>query len=99
VATLRVATSITQLVSMEVIEGLVSTVPMWTNIAVVWIQTVIVFDVTVEVVRPVEPRASSAEPAAAEPLGPKVPVWRAVVRDHIVVTIRADRFCSDIDGT
>jgi hypothetical protein len=92
-----VATFITQLVSKEVIEGLVSTVRMWTNIAVVWIEAVIVFDVSVEVVEPVEPRASSAEHAAAEPLGPIVPVWRAAVRDHIVVTIRENRFCSDID--
>jgi hypothetical protein len=68
---------------------------MWTNIAVMWIETVI--HAAVEVVGAVEPRAGSDEHAAAEPLGPVVPVWRAVIWGHIVVAIRANRFCSDID--
>jgi hypothetical protein len=68
---------------------------MWTNIAVMWIETVI--HVAVEVVGAVEPRAGSDEHAAAEPLGPVVRVWRAVIWGHIVVAIRANRFCSDID--
>jgi hypothetical protein len=68
---------------------------MWTNVAVMWIETVI--NVAVEVVGAVEPRADSDEHAAAEPLGPVVPVWRAAVWGEIVVAIRATRFCSDID--
>jgi hypothetical protein len=70
-------------------------VRMWTHIAVMWIETVI--NVAVEVVGAMEPRAGSDEHAAAEPLGPVIPVWRAVVRGHIVVAIWANRFCSDID--
>src|SRR5713101_6685340 len=81
------AVPITHLVSVEVIKGLVSTVRMWTSIAVMWIETVI--NVAVEVVGAVEPRACSDEHAAAEPLGPVVPVWRAVVWGEIVVAIRA----------
>jgi len=42
-----VAASITHLVSVEVIEGLFSTVRMWTNVAVLWIEAVI--NVAVEV--------------------------------------------------
>jgi hypothetical protein len=91
-----VASPITHLVSVEVIEGLVSTGRSWTNIAVMWIEAVI--NVALEVVGAVEPRAGSDENAAAEPLGPVVPVWRAVVRGHIVVTIGTNGFCSDVDG-
>jgi hypothetical protein len=95
VASVSVAAPITHLVSVEVIKGLLSTVRMWTSVAVMWIETVI--DVAVEVVSTVEPRAGSDEHAAAEPLGPVVPVWRAAVWGVIVVAIRASRFCSDID--
>jgi len=94
-ASASVAAPITHLVSMEVIKGLVSTVRMWTMVAVMWIETVI--HVAVEVVSTVEPRAGSNEHAAVEPLGPVVPVWRAAVWFVIVVAIRANRFCSDID--
>src|SRR6267378_1768487 len=90
-----VAAPVTHLVSVEVIKGLVSMVRMWTMVAVMWIETVI--NVAVEVVGAVEPRAGSDEHAAAEPLGPVVPVWRAAVWGVIVVAIRASRFCSDID--
>jgi hypothetical protein len=89
------AAPITRLVAVEVIKGLVSTVRMWTFVAVMWIETVI--NVAVEVVGTMEPRAGSDEHAAAEPLGPVVPVWRAAVWGEIVVAIRATRFCSDID--
>jgi hypothetical protein len=90
-----VAASITHLVSVEVIKGLVSTVRMWTSVAVMWIEAVI--NVAVEVVGAVEPRAGSDEYAAVEPLGPVVPVWGAVVWSDIVVAIWANRFWSDID--
>jgi len=95
VATLWVAAPITHLVSVEVIEGLVSAFRMWTNVAVMGIEAVI--NVAVEVVGTVEPRADSDEHAAVKPLGPVVPVWRAAVWSVIVVAIRANRFCSDID--
>jgi hypothetical protein len=49
-----VATPVTHLVSVEVIKGPVSMVRMWTNIAVMWIETVI--NVAVEVVGAMEPK-------------------------------------------
>jgi hypothetical protein len=94
-ASARVATPIAHFVSVEMIKGLVSTLRMWTLVAVMWIETVI--NVAVEIVGAVEPGASSDEHATVEPLGPVVPVWRAVVWFEIVVAIRASRFCSDID--
>jgi len=90
-----VAASVTHLVSVEVIEGLVCTLRMWTSVAVMWIEAVI--DVAVEVARTVEPRAGSDEPTAGEPLGPIVPVRGAIVWGDVVVAIRTNWFCSDID--
>jgi hypothetical protein len=91
-----VAASITHLVSVEVIEGPLSTLRMWTSVAVMWIEAVI--DVAAEVVGAAEPRAGSDEYAAGEPLGTIVPIWGAVVWGEVVVAIRASRLCSDIDG-
>ena len=88
-ATTPVTASITHLVSVEVIEGLISTLRMWTNVAVMWVEAVI--NVAEEVVGAVEPRASSEEHAAVEPLGSVVPIWGAVVRGNVVVAIRANR--------
>jgi hypothetical protein len=90
-----VAASVTHLVSVEVIEGLVSTLRMWTRVAVMWIEAVI--DVAVEVARTVEPGAGSDEHTAGEPLGPIVPVRGAIVWGDVVVAIRTNWFCSDID--
>ena len=95
VASACVAAPITHLVSVEVIKGLVSMLRMWATVAVMWIETVI--NVAVEVVGAVEPGADSDKHAAVEPLRPVVPVWRAAVWFEIVVAIRANRFCSDID--
>jgi hypothetical protein len=89
------AASITHLVSVEVIKGLVSTLRMGPPVAVMWIETVI--NVAVKVVGAVKPGADSDEHAAVEPLGPVVSVWRAGVRGGILVAIRASWFCSDID--
>ena len=90
------APSITHLVSVEVIEGRLSTLRLWTNVAVMWIEAVI--NVTAKVVGAVKPGAGSDEDSSAEPLGPVVPVWGAVVWGIVEVTIRANRRCSDIDG-
>jgi len=86
VASACVAAPITHLVSVEVINGLVSTFRMWTSVAVMRIETVI--NLALEFVGAVEPRAGSDEYAAAAPLGPVVPVWDAVVWGDIVVAIR-----------
>jgi hypothetical protein len=91
-----VAAPITHLVSAEVIKGPISTLRMWTTVAVMWIEAVI--NVTAEVVRAVKPRAGSDEHAAVEPLGPVVPIWGAVVWGDVIVAIRASRLRSDIDG-
>jgi hypothetical protein len=78
------------------IEGLVSTFRIWTNIAVMWIEAVI--NMTTKIAGAVEPGAGSNEDTAAEPLRPVVPVWGAVVRSIVEVAIWANRRCSDIDG-
>jgi hypothetical protein len=91
-----VVTSITHLVSVEVIEGRLSTIRMRTNVSVMWIEAVI--NVAAEVMRATEPRAGSDEHAAGEPLGTVVPIWGAVVWGGVVVAIRASGLCSDIDG-
>jgi hypothetical protein len=95
VFTPSVAASITHFVSVEVIEGPLSTLRMWTNVTVMWIETVI--DVAVKVVATMEPGAGSDEHAAVKPLGPIVAVWSAVVRRVVVVAIRTSGFWSDID--
>jgi hypothetical protein len=61
-----------------------------------WIEAVI--NVAVEVVGAVEPGAGSDEDTAGEPLGSVVPVWGAVVWSQVVVAIRANRLCSEING-
>ena len=95
-ATFSVVASITHLVSVEVIEGPLPTLGMWTNVAVTWIEAVI--NVAAEVVVAVEPRAGSDEQAAVKPVGTVVPIWGAVVWGEVVVAIRANRRWSDIDG-
>jgi hypothetical protein len=90
-----VAASITHLVSVKVLEGLLSMLGMWASVAVMRIEAVI--NVALEIVGPMEPRAGSDEYASAEPLRSVVSVWRAVVWGEIVVAIRANRFRSDID--
>ena len=64
-------------------------------VAVMRIETVI--NLALEFVGTVEPGAGSDEYAAAEPLGPVVPVWGAVVWRVVEVAIRANRRRSDID--
>jgi len=96
VAAACVAAAVTHLVSVEVIEGLVSTCRKWTTVAVMWVEAVI--NVAVEVVGAVEPRAGSDEDAAAEPLGAVVPVGGTIVWGMVEVAIRANRRRSDIDG-
>ena len=71
-ATFSVTASIAHFISVEMIKGLLATFRMWTSVAMLRIEAVVY--VTMEVVRTVEPRAGSDEYAAAEPLGPIVPV-------------------------
>ena len=92
----HVSASITHLVSVEVIEGLISTRRMWASVAVMWIETII--NMAAEIVGAVEPRAGSDEHAAVEPLRAVVPIWGAPVWCVVVKAIRAHRLWSDIDG-
>jgi hypothetical protein len=96
VASTSVTAPITHFVSVEVIEGLLSTFRMWTSVAVMWIEAVV--NVAVEVVRSVEPRAGSDEQTAVEPLGPIISVRGAVIRGEVIVAIGTRRLWSDIDG-
>jgi hypothetical protein len=77
------------------IEGFVSTLRMRTSVPVMWIEAVV--NVAMEVVRAVEPGAGPDEHAAVEPLGPVVPVGRAIVWGEVVVTVRANRLRSNLD--
>ena len=91
----RVAVSVPHLVSVEVIEGFISTFRMRTSVAVMRIEAII--NVAVEAVRAVEPWADADEHSAVEPLGSVVSVRSAVVWREVVVAIRATRFWSDVD--
>jgi hypothetical protein len=90
------AASTTHFVSVELIEGRLSTLGMCTNVAVTWIEAVI--NVAAEVVGAMEPRAGSDEHAVGQPVGTVVPIRGAVVGGEVVVAIRANRLWSDIDG-
>jgi hypothetical protein len=89
------AASITHFVTVEVIKRPVSTVRMWTNVAMVGIESII--NMAVKIVRAMEPRASPDEDAAVEPLRSVIPVWGTAVRSKIVVAVWASRLCSNID--
>src|SRR5260370_35228040 len=91
-----VAAPITHLISVEVIEGPVSTSRKWTTVAVMWIEAAI--NVAVEVVAAGEPGAGSDENASGEPLGPVVPAGSAGVRGVAEGAKRANRRASVIEG-
>jgi hypothetical protein len=96
VTTAYVTVATTHLVSAKMIKGLVSTLRIWTSIAVMWIEAVI--NGTPKIVGAMEPGASSDEDTAAEPVRPVVPVWGAAVWSIVEVAVWANRRCSDIDG-
>jgi hypothetical protein len=91
-----VAFSITHLVSVKVIEGLISMLRKRTVVTIMWIEAVI--HVTVEAMWAMEPRAGADKNTAAEPLRTIVPVGGAAVWRIVKVSIRANRRYSDIDG-
>jgi len=96
VAAVYVTAASTHLISMEVIEGFVSTSRNWTTVAVMWIEAVI--NVPVKACGAVKPGTGSDEDTAAEPLRAVVPIWSAVVRGRVEVAVRANRRCSNVDG-
>jgi hypothetical protein len=92
----RMAAAITHLVTVEMIEGLISMFGMWTSVAVMWIKAII--NVAAELVGAVEPGTGSDEQATVEPLGSVVSIWGAVIWGEVVKAIRANWLWSDIDG-
>jgi hypothetical protein len=96
VAAVCVTAASTHLVSMEVIEGSVSTSRKWTMVAMMWIEAVI--NVAVKACGAVKPGTGSDEDTAAKPCGAVVPVWSAAVRGIVEVAVRANRRCSNVDG-
>jgi hypothetical protein len=59
---------------------------------------VVMVDVTVEVVRPVEPGSGTNEDAAIEPLRAIISIRSAVVGRHFVVSIGASGGLTDLNG-
>src|SRR5579872_7049790 len=55
-------------------------------------------DMSVEMIRTVEPRSRSNEDPAGKPFRPIVAIWGAVVRRNLIVSIRTNRWLSDADG-
>src|SRR5271168_2314472 len=88
-----VAVSVTHLVAVEVLHvghvvvGMIAVVGIWAVVPVVGV--VVVIDVAVEVFGAVIPRAGTDEDAAAEPLGPVVPVGSTAVGSGVVVAVGA----------
>ena len=95
VLTAYMAASTVHLVSMEVIEGPISTRRKWTMVAVMWIKAVI--NVAVKALWTMKPGTGSDEDTAGKPLRAVVPVWSAAVRGVVEVPIRANGRHSDID--
>jgi hypothetical protein len=94
-ATAHVAASITHFIPFEVgnlIDGLrrlrfISRVWCRAFIAVVGMKMVV--DVALEVVRAMEPWASTNEDTARKPFRTVIPVWSTTVRSSVIVTVRA----------
>jgi predicted nucleic acid-binding protein len=91
-----ISTPITHFISTEVIEGPVAALRMRSAVAVMRIETVV--NVTMKIVRAVEPWPGSDEHAAVEPLRPIVSIWGAVVRGKVVIAVGASRLYSNVDG-
>ena len=72
-----VAFPISRLVAVEVVVGLLSARRHRSSVAMMRVKPII--HMAGEVVRAVEPGASSNKHAASKPIGPVVAVWRAVV--------------------
>lgn len=78
---------IPRLVAMEVIEALRPAFRQWSSVAVMWVIAIV--DVAIEAVVAVEPRASTDEHPANEPIGPVVAIRCAVIRRIVKVSVRA----------
>ncbi len=66
--------------------------------AVALTKVIVVIDMTVKMFGAMEPRPGTNKDAAIEPFRTVVSIRRAVVWRNLVVTIGANRRCSDADG-
>ena len=83
------ALAIARFVSLEVVERPRATIGQRSRVTTPWIIAVV--DVTVEAVRPMEPRAGSDEQSSGEPIRPIVAVGSTVIGCVIEVPVRAHR--------
>jgi hypothetical protein len=88
------ASAISRLVAVEVVVGLISARRKRPFVAVTRVKPII--DVAGEVLRAVEPGASSNKHAANKPIGPVITVRSAVIRGIVEVAVRADGSYSDV---
>ncbi len=89
-----VASPITCLVSLEVVEALRPALRQRSSVTVMRIKAVV--DMAVKAVRAVKPGASSKKHAANKPIGPIVAVRSTVVWDIVEVPVRAHGSRSDV---
>lgn len=92
----NVALRVPRLVCMEVIERLLPAARHWTGVAMARIVAVV--DVAIKAARTVEPGSTSNENPTSEPIRPIVPVGRTIIGSIVVVSVRAYRWRSDLDG-
>ena len=91
-----VALAVSGFIPVEVVECPFSTIRHRPCVAMARIVTVI--DVAIEAMRAMEPRASSKEHPANEPIRPVVAVWCAWVGSVVEVSIRANWRDSNVHG-
>jgi hypothetical protein len=92
----NVTPAIPRFVGVKVRKGALAAIRERTGITVVGIEAIVY--VSVEAARPVKPRARPNENAAGEPVGPVIPVGRAIVRSVIEVSVGAHGRHVDTSG-
>jgi hypothetical protein len=91
-----VASPISRLVSLEVVEALRPALRHWSSVTVMRIKPVI--DMSVKAVRAVKPRACSKKHPAYKPIGPIVTIGSAVIWGIVEVSVRTHGSGSDVDA-
>jgi hypothetical protein len=89
-----IASSISRLVGLEMIEALCPAFRHRSRITVMWIKAVV--DVAVKAVRAVEPRAGSEKHPADKPIWPVISVRSAIVRGVVEIPVRTHGSHSDV---
>jgi hypothetical protein len=91
-----VSLSISRFVAVEVVEGALAASGKRPMVSVAGIKAVI--DMAVKATMPVEPRTSSDEETAYEPVRPVIAVGGAVIRGIVKVPVRANGRYADVDA-